>query len=460
MGYKRSNTICRVHLIRLRLSEEVEAQCELLRRESGRCWSDMVDAHVSHRGAGEWLSSPEMEKLHKGRDRYGRYGLHSQSVQALAQKLDANVDTARELRKQERAANPTHEPKSRFPYKAKTYQTVVWKQLGIRVVAGRIYLSCGLGRNPLVLPLPVRYTHTTIQKAELLWRADHYQLAITVDTGLVPLVPVPHKSVDADHSACKIAGLDPGEINIGAVVTQDGRGICISGRALRSVKQLRNKRLSNLTSKLDSCPKPQPGKPNSRKRKKLQRHKNSASALLHRQQRDILHKSSHKVETFCLEEGVTVLAVGDVRDIADGVDKGSKQDQKMSQWAHGQFLQYLRYKLARHGIEVVLIDEAYSTRTCSCCGHVRKSSPRGRVYRCTNPGCGATLSRDGNGAANICSHHMAGRYAAVQLSQDPGEFKYLRPLVRERSRAEDTSRFMPRGVESCQPSLGARSPAL
>lgn len=38
---------------------------------------------------------------------------------------------------------------------------------------------------------------------------------------------------------------------------------------------------------------------------------------------------------------VSRIAVGDVRDIANGTDKGRNQNQKLSQWAHGQFVGYL-----------------------------------------------------------------------------------------------------------------------
>src|SRR5690348_13362128 len=54
-----------------------------------------------------------------------------------------------------------------------------------------------------------------------------------------------------------------------------------------------------------------------------------------------------------------------------------------------------------------------STRTCSGWGRVKEHAPRGRVYTCA--GCGAVLSRDGNGAANICSRATYGQYGQVQV---------------------------------------------
>jgi putative transposase len=383
-----------VQLVPLRsLAPATTAQCEALRREAGRCWSELVALHVASRN-GKWLSERELKARTKG----GRFRLHSQSVQALAEKLIANVDTARMNRKREQAAGRT--PTTRFPYREKPYQTVTWKGQAIRVRQGRIHLPNGRGQADLVLPLPARFHGADIRQAELLWRADHYQLALTIAT---PPLQQPITPSEPGQSA----GVDLGEVNIAALCTADGQALVISGRLLRHVKQLRNKRQAAYQERLARC---QQG---SRRWKRLRQQQARAAAKLYRQQRNILHQASRKAVAFAQQHGVSELAVGDVRDIADGVAYGRHSNQKLSQWPHGQFRRYLEEKAARLGMRVSLIDEAYSTRTCSACGHCHSSAPRGRVFRCS--GCGAIVHRDANGAANICSKQVYGRYASVQV---------------------------------------------
>ena len=178
----------------------------------------------------------------------------------------------------------------------------------------------------------------------------------------------------------------------------------------------RNKVHSVLQEQLSRC---QQG---SRRAQRLNRRKAQASARLSRQQRDLLHQAARKVVDFCAQEGVSQIAVGDVRDIQTGVSLGKRTNQKVSQWPHGQFARYLSEKAARLGISVEWIDEAYSTRTCSVSGHVQPSSPRGRRFRCT--GCGARVHRDVNGSANICSRAVYGCYSKIQADT----VKYLRPI--------------------------------
>lgn len=398
MGYKNSETNNVVRIIALRLSTRQERQCEQLRREAGRCWSDMLRAHIASRNE-QWLSDIELQAMFKN-----QYALHSQTVQALAQKLGANVKTARELRQQEAQRG---EIKTRYPYKEKRYQTVTWKRQAIKLDASRIILSNGRGRQPLILKLPAEYQNADIRKAELTWRADHYELCITLDTGEINPPLIRH---------VKTAGVDLGEINIAAVVTEKGAGVVISGRYLRSVKRLRNKRHAAYEQRLSKC------QPVSRRSRRLKKRKAQATAKLARQQRDILHKASLQVVEFCESEQVAHIAVGDVRDIQNGVRLGRKSNQKISQWSHGQFVQYIKYKARRKGMSTHQIPEDYSTRTCSVCGHVLNSAPRGRVFKC--PGCGSVIHRDGNGGANICSRSRYDEYGKVQVDH----LTYLRPV--------------------------------
>ncbi|MBA3533017.1 MAG: hypothetical protein H0T73_13920, partial [Ardenticatenales bacterium] len=79
MAYRKSTTLCAVQLIHLRLTPEQVAHCERLRREAGRCWSDLVTFHRTARAAHEWPSVRDLELFGAAQD----YALHSQSIQAL-----------------------------------------------------------------------------------------------------------------------------------------------------------------------------------------------------------------------------------------------------------------------------------------------------------------------------------------------------------------------------------------
>ena len=155
----------------------------------------------------KWLSSSDLKKTFKGRS-----ALHSQTIQALAEKLEASIDTARQLRKTD--------PSVRYPYHPKKFQTVIWKASAIHLLDhGQLLLSNGKNKDSLVLPRLSEYLDSDIRQAELTWRVDHYELCLTIDTGFV--------NPPAKQEG-QVAGVDLGEVNIAAVVTKTG--IFLSGQ--------------------------------------------------------------------------------------------------------------------------------------------------------------------------------------------------------------------------------------
>jgi putative transposase len=299
MPYKHTSTQCVVRLVALRgLSASTLAQCQALRAEAGRLWTDLVRLHTQTRHAGRWLSAGALEQATKG----GQYALHSQSVQALCQKFAATVEAATELRRQELAE--TGQIQTAYPHHPKGYQTVVWKDQALTILpSGSLRLPTGAQRPPLLLPLPEEYRLANLRRAELTWRADHYDLCLTLDTGETLPPPLPTGAV---------GGVDLGEVHIAAVTTTKRHALVVSGRQLRSCKQWRNKVHSLLQEQLSRC---QAG---SRRSRRLTKRNAQVSAKLFRQQRDLLHQAARKVVDFCQAEGVSRIAVGDVRDIQTG----------------------------------------------------------------------------------------------------------------------------------------------
>jgi putative transposase len=259
-----------------------------------------------------------------------------------------------------------------------------------------------------VRPLPQALQQAQLRRAALTWRADHDALAWTVDTGA---------SLPASLAGGAVAGSALGEGHIAAVTTTRRPALIVSGRRRRACKPGRKRLHAILQEQRSQC---QQG---SRRARRLQRRKAQVSATRSRQQREILQQAAKTVGDFCQHEGVSRIAVGDVRDIQTGVSLGNTTNQTISQWPHGQFVRYRSEKAARRGLVVEWIDESDSTMTCRVSAHVQASSPRGRRLRCS--GCGARLHRDVTGANTICSKAVSGVYGTIQADT----VTYRRPIV-------------------------------
>jgi len=65
-----------------------------------------------------------------------------------------------------------------------------------------------------------------------------------------------------------------------------------------------------------------------------------------------------------------------------------------------QFRQRLEYKASTRGSVVKVIPEQYTSKACSCCGHLHANLGSASVYMCAH--CGSVMDRDINGARGIC----------------------------------------------------------
>jgi putative transposase len=74
----------------------------------------------------------------------------------------------------------------------------------------------------------------------------------------------------------------------------------------------------------------------------------------------------------------------------------SKTVRAMLGWAHYRFELFLDHQARLTGSTVIKGSEAFSSKTCTRCGHIHQSLGGSKVFKC--PSCGNTLPRDANGA--------------------------------------------------------------
>jgi transposase, IS605 orfB family len=71
----------------------------------------------------------------------------------------------------------------------------------------------------------------------------------------------------------------------------------------------------------------------------------------------------------------------------------------LGQWAFHQLEHNIIYKAHQQGIEVVLVDPAYTSQRCSACGYTAKNNRRKGTFACRS--CGFIANADVNAAINI-----------------------------------------------------------
>lgn len=359
-------------------------------RKSALVWNDCLEIAKNFAiSFGKWINQTELQKATKG-----KYAIHSQSIQAVVHKYVWSRDAAKKARDKGYTEN-------KYPYKKKNHFNTKWAKDGFVIYEnGKIELKMGnwggKRQQPLVIWVDKEAVHGKLVKEIELIYDRKLMLSMSYEDG------VSVKESTSSH----IASIDEGEIHAIAAVSDHNEAIIVTGRKLRSIKRLRNKKGAELQRKMSKC------KKGSRQWKRYNRAKRYILSKSDKQLTDALHKVSANFVNWAVENSIKEVVVGDVEGVQRNTSKRKKKNkkrrskkvnQKISQWQFGKLNQYLGYKLAAKGIVFSKINEAYTSQTCPVCAARKKVKTR--KFTCK---CGYTMHRDIHGAINIMSKHLYG----------------------------------------------------
>ena len=69
----------------------------------------------------------------------------------------------------------------------------------------------------------------------------------------------------------------------------------------------------------------------------------------------------------------------------------------MGMFSFYKFKERLKYKCDTYGKKLIIVDESYTSCTCTCCGKINRMGSK-EIYECN---CGLTIDRDVMGSRNI-----------------------------------------------------------
>lgn len=291
------------------------ATCDALNLNSGRIYSGIVSRHWRLlKQKGLWLSEKSLTKLSDLRLAERNLSMHAHSIDAAQQGFFKACKTTRALRK-------AGFEDANFPWRGKKFRTTIWKNTAIKFKTGKLELSSGAGNPKIVIALP-ESLHNVLQFVEVRLvfdkKARRYNWHIVVENG----------KEAKEAAGTNVVSVDLGEIHP-AVVGDEHESTIITCRERRHQAQGHAKRLASIAQTLSKK------KKGSRRYRKLVRAKSIMKAKHKRVLRDIEHKVSRAIVNVAVEREANVIALGDIKDIADGVALGKKTNQKIGGWNHG-----------------------------------------------------------------------------------------------------------------------------
>ena len=142
-----------------------------------------------------------------------------------------------------------------------------------------------------------------------------------------------------------------------------------------------------------------------RRRAKLQSNgSRSAKRCLQRisgRERRHVKETNHVVSKAIVEEavksGAKIVVLEDLTNIRKRIKGNKRMRSRLHRWSWREFQQFVGYKAQAKGIEVVYVNPAYTSQTCSKCGHL--GSRHKHLFKCSN--CGSYQHSDCNAAINL-----------------------------------------------------------
>lgn len=140
-------------------------------------------------------------------------------------------------------------------------------------------------------------------------------------------------------------------------------------------------------------------------RKRLQRNgSQSAKGRLRqisgRERRSVKHVN-HCVSKEIVQEahrnGCSTIVMEDLKNIRERIKAGKKVRSRLHRWSFDQLRQFVEYKAAAHGIQVLYVNPAYTSQTCSHCFSL--GTRLKHRFSCSN--CGSLQHSDLNASRNI-----------------------------------------------------------
>lgn len=200
----------------------------------------------------------------------------------------------------------------------------------------------------------------------------------------------------------KCAGVDLGVNNLVTLVSNIDTPKIFNGKPLKSINQFYNKKRAQLQSQLPK------GQYNS---KQIQTLTNKRNNKIH----DYMHKTSRKIINYLVSQDITKLVIGKNTQWKQRINIGRRNNQNFVSIPFNKLIQQIQYKTQLQGIEVILINESYTSK-CSFLDN--ESIKKHETYQgkrikrgLFQSNIGKLLNADVNGAANILKKEVPNAFA-------------------------------------------------
>lgn len=340
-----------------------------------------------------YLPYVQIDKIFKDTNNVDYRSLPSQTAQQTMRMVDSNFKSFFRLLKMKQ--NGKYNKNIQIPkYLDKEgYFTLSYtnQQLGRRLLSGTIKLPFS--------DISFHTNKTNIKLVRFIPHSSYIVMEVVYEV----------KDKDMLYDNNRYVGIDLGINNLATVTSNVSQSYIVNGRPVKSINQYYNKVKSNLQSQLKD-------KRTSKKIQKLTFKRNCKI-------KDYFHKSTSYIVNQLVSDSINTVVLGQNKDWKQDINIGSKNNQSFTSIPHNMFTNMLKYKCRLKGINVVCIEEPYTSKSSFLDSDPIPSLKDKKVnfsgqrikrglYRSRN---GSIINADVNGSFNILRRFVLKEVGDVSL---------------------------------------------
>ena len=340
-----------------------------------------------------YLPYVQIDKIFKDTNNVDYRSLPSQTAQQTMRIVDSNFKSFFRLLKMKQ--NGKYNKNIQIPkYLDKEgYFTLSYtnQQLGRRLLSGTIKLPFS--------DISFHTNKTNIKLVRFIPHSSYIVMEVVYEV----------KDKDMLYDNNRYAGIDLGINNLATVTSNVSKSYIVNGKPVKSINQYYNKVKSNLQSKIKD-------KRTSKKIQKLTFKRNCKI-------KDYFHKSTSYIVNQLVSDSINTVVLGQNKDWKQDINIGAKNNQSFTSIPHSMFINMLKYKCRLKGINIVCIEEPYTSKSSFLDSDLIPSLKDKKVnfsgqrikrglYRSRN---GSIINADVNGSFNILRRFVLKEVGDVSL---------------------------------------------
>ena len=340
-----------------------------------------------------YLPYVQIDKIFKDTNNVDYRSLPSQTAQQTMRMVDSNFKSFFRLLKMKQ--NGKYNKNIQIPkyLNKEGYFTLSYtnQQLGRRLLSGTIKLPFS--------DISFHTNKTNIKLVRFIPHSSYIVMEVVYEV----------KDKDMLYDNNRYAGIDLGINNLATITSNVSQSYIVNGRPVKSINQYYNKVKSNLQSQLKD-------KRTSKKIQKLTFKRNCKI-------KDYFHKSASYIVNQLVSNSINTVVIGQNKDWKQDINIGTKNNQSFTSIPHNMFTNMLKYKCRLNGINIVCVEEPYTSKSSFLdLDHIpslkdKKVNFSGQrikrgLYRSRN---GSIINADVNGSFNILRRFVLKEVGDVSL---------------------------------------------